>query len=66
MDEQLPLIDGPGAGADTGAPVAWHLADDVRRRGLDGVSQARRALEAARRRRLGAVGDAPAPDRQAA
>ena len=57
MDAQLPLIDEHD---DATAPQAWHLADDVRRRGLRGITEARQALEAARRRRL-AAGEPSAP-----
>lgn len=42
MERQLILLDEPGAD--------WHLDDDTRRRGREGVALARAALEAAARR----------------
>ena len=59
MEGQLPLIDGT-------THEAWHLADDVRRRGLRGIHEARQALEAARRRRIGGDDESVAERPQAA
>lgn len=49
MERQLHFLD-PDEGRAPGTGADWHLDDETRRRGRDGVAAARRALAAARRR----------------